>query len=126
MKRSWFGFFLLLLLLAGSFSVTVTMEKIHQEPVQALLQAAQHSEDHRWEAASAALNRARGQWEATEHLRRCFADHTPVEEIAAGFARLSALSPEDDPAEFAATCRELATKAAAIADAHRLNLRNLL
>ena len=101
MKRSWFGLGLLLVLLGLSLLVTWGMTAVHA-PVEGQL--------HRAEAG----------WNMWRGFRGCFADHTPVEEIDARFARLRSCSEEEFPALAAETAKMVGT----IADAHALNLWN--
>ena len=77
MKRSWIGFFLLLVLLAAGFLSTWRMTAIH-EPVEAqLLQAAYWASLEDWETAGLFFQKAERNWKKWEHFRACFADHTP-------------------------------------------------
>ena len=120
MKRSWFGFVLLILLLFGSFLSTRVMTAIH-EPIEAeLLQAAQCAMDGNWEKAGKAFR------EAEEHVRSCFADHTPVEEIDGDFELLKVYCAAREGASFAGGCLQLARQVAAVGEAHEFVWWNLL
>ena len=50
----------------------------------------------------------------------------PMEDIDSLFARLSAYAAQEETAEYAAACRELARRVEAVADAHRLTWWNLM
>ena len=126
MKRSWSGFFLLLvLLLAGLFSAW-QMTGIH-EPIEAqLLQAAYWASVEEWKTAGKFFEKARESWKNSEHFRSCFADHNPVEDIDAAFAMLEVYCTAREEITFQAACRDLARKVAAVGEAHKLVWWNLL
>lgn len=118
MKRSWFGFFLLLALLAGSILATWIMVRLH-EPVEAdLVSASDFALEEDWIRANHFFREAEARWTKWEHLRSCFADHTPVEEIDAAFALLQVYGSAREELAFAGGCRELAKQVAAIGEAH--------
>ena len=126
MKRSWIGFALLLLLLLGGIPSTRLMVRIH-EPVEAeLLQAAQCAMEDNWERAEALFREAEDNWKQWEHVRNCFADHTPVEEIDADFALLKVCCATRETVSFSGGCRSLARQVAAVGEAHELVWWNLL
>lgn len=120
MKRSWFGLGLLLVLLGLSLLVTWGMTAVHA-PVEGQLHRAEAAAvEENWEQARAAASQAEAGWNKWRGFRGCFADHTPVEEIDARFARLRSCSEEEFPALAAETAKMVGT----IADAHALNLWN--
>ena len=126
MKRSWIGFFLLIALLLCSILSARFMVRIH-EPMEAeLIQAASHAAEGRWEQADICFRSAEARWKNTEHLRSCFADHTPVEEIDADFALLKVLSASRETISFAGGCLQLARQVAAVGEAHECVWWNLL
>ena len=126
MKRSWFGFVLLILLLFGCFLSTRVMTAIH-EPIEAeLLQAARYAMDGNWEKAGKAFWEAEESWKQWEHVRSCFADHTPVEEIDGDFELLKVFCAAREGASFAGGCLQLARQVAAVGEAHELVWWNLL
>lgn len=126
MKRSWMGLGLLLLLLALGLLTTWVMGNIHEPVARNLEQAAEFTSQGNRTAASACFVQARTNWEQWSRLRSCLADHSPVEEIDAAFARLQVYCAAREDAAFAADCRELAKKVAAVGDAHGLLWWNLL
>ena len=126
MKRSWFGFFLLLLLLAASLFASRTMVTIHAENAEALNQAARFAMKENWAGAAFATAQAKHNWEKWDLLRSALADHTPSEEIDALFAALEVYGSAKDKVAFSALCRELSLKMLAIGDAHSLKFHNLL
>lgn len=125
MKRSWFGLFLLLLLLAIALTVTWAMTELHRPVALQLRQAAERALDEDWESAQVLSASAGAQWERWAHVRLCFADHTPIEDIDSIFAQLSAYAAGREETDFAAACRELAQKVEAVGQAHSLSLWNL-
>ena len=126
MKRSWFGFFLLLVLLVCCILVTAAMVRIH-EPIEArLIQAAQCAMEENWEKAEAFFREAEEGWEEREHFRACFADHAPVEEIDGDFQMLRIFCAAREQSAFAGGCRQLARQVAAVGEAHELVWWNLI
>ena len=109
MKRLWVGIILLLILLAGTMAVTVAMDHIYAPMVEALeagdLEAA---EERYW------------RW---RDLTAAFADHGPMEEMDALFARAEIC---EDAQERKALCAELAQRAKAMSNAHSPTWWNLL
>ena len=79
-----------------------------------------------WENARTAAAGAESGWEKHRDLSSLLADHTPMEEIDALFARIGICSAARDAAEFAAACGELSRHVMAMGDAHRLTWQNLL
>ncbi|MBO7253176.1 MAG: DUF4363 family protein [Oscillospiraceae bacterium] len=126
MKRSWFGFILLILLLILSLVASYAMDQIHEEAANHLQQASQLGMSGNWPAAAYQIALVRHQWERWHFLRSVLADHTPIEAIEEGFSGLEVYGEGRERIAFAALCRELAQQMKALADAHRLNLHNLL
>ena len=126
MKRSWIGFFLLLVLLAGSMLATWAMLRIH-EPVEAdLKRAAEFALEENWIRANQYFREAEARWIKWERLRACFSDHNPVEEIDAAFAMLKVYSSAREGIAFAGGCRDLSRKVAAVGEAPEFVWWNLL
>ena len=126
MKRNIIGFGLLLALLALGLITSGSMEKRH-EPIQAALDAAADSAAaENWQGAGMLLQETKGRWERGWRFDAALADHAPMEEIDAIFARLQEYCREEDTGEFAAGCRELSRLVKAMTDAHKPNWWNLL
>ena len=126
MKRSWIGFFMLVELLLGSLWSARTMVTIH-EPIEGKLkQAAQLSMDGNWDQAATLFQEAGKDWERWEHIRTCFADHNPVEEIDADFQLLKVCCAAREMISFSGGCLQLARQVAAVGEAHELVWWNLL
>lgn len=126
MKRCWVGAIFLLVLLLVSLGVSWAMDRIHEPIGEDLNRAAELALLGNWEGSRQLFLQARGRWDEYEHVRACFADHTPVEEVDAGFRALEVYCLARETADFAAHARELARKTAAMGDAHGLSWWNVL
>lgn len=125
MRRVWIGVIFLLALLVSSLTATWAMDRIHG-PVEAdLNRAAEQAMAGDWEEGTRLFTQARDRWDKWEHLRFSLADHTPVEEISAAFRALEVYCTDREDTEFAAHCRELARKTAAVGEAHSLTWWNI-
>lgn len=120
MKRSWIGFFLLMVLLTGAAVSAFAMVCIHEPIEEDLKQASRCALLGDWDNADRYFQKAQGQWKRWEHLRTCFADHNPVEQIDGDFEALEVYCRTREDVAFAADCRELARKVAAVGEAHQL------
>ncbi len=125
MKRSWFGFALLMVLLIIALAVTWVMGEIHRPISRDLRQAADAALSEDWGDAAAAAQRAKSKWQRWGNVRLCFADHTPAEDIDSLFGGLEAYEAEKEAADFAAACLQLKEKVDAVREAHGLSLWNL-
>lgn len=126
MKRSWIGFALLLVLLVLAVLSTWAMDRIHAPLEEALNQAAQCAQQGDWTNAERLSRQAMENWKKFEDFRGFLADHTPTEEIDSGFATLQVYCHNREPLAFAALCRDLAQKCAAVGEAHGLSWKNIL
>lgn len=109
MKRLWVGIILLLILLAGTLAVTGAMDRIYAPMVEALEAGDLEKAEQRY-----------GRW---RQLTAAFADHGPMEEMDALFARAEICGDEQ---ERKALCAELAQRAKAMSNAHSPTWWNLL
>lgn len=125
MKRCWIGVGFLVVLLCTSLAVSWGMEKIHKPIEQELNRAAECALREDWKQGSRHFERAKESWDRWEHIRFSFADHNPVEEISAGFRGLEVYRAAREETDFAARCRELARKVAAVGEAHGISWWNL-
>ena len=126
MKRSWIGFGLLLLLLAASLLVTAMMTRIHEDISLELLQASECALLGEWENVQMFQHRARRKWEKWAHFRACFSDHTPAENIDAGFAAMDIYRRAKDATAYRSACAGLTVQIGALGEAHALVWWNLL
>ena len=109
MKRLWVGILLLLVLLAGTLAVTVAMDRIYAPMAEALV--------------AGDLEAAEERYQRWRQLTAAFADHGPMEEMDALFARAEVCGDEQ---ERRALCAELAQRAKAMSNAHSPTWWNLL
>lgn len=126
MKRMYIGLGLLAVMLAVGIWVTVMFDRIHA-PLSATLdqaQAAALAGD--WEQAGILTGQAHAQWRRARELIAAVADHAPLEEMDALFARLEVLQQMHQADEFASDCAELSSLASAMADSQRILWWNLL
>ena len=126
MRRSWIGFALLLVLLAGGIAATLGMRKCHEPIARELADAAEQTMHGDWGQAQALLRRARSDWGRSRRFAACFADHTPMEEIDALFAQAEVYAAAREEAEFAARCAELSKRMEAMGNAHGAQWWNVL
>ena len=118
MKRSWIGFSLLLILLVVSLIVTGFMTRIHESIELDLRQAGRCALDRDWESAELFQRRALRTWRKWAHLRACFADHNPVEDIDADFAALEVYLQTRETISYSALSSALSSQVAAVGEAH--------
>lgn len=126
MKRCWIGAGFLLVLLIASLTVTCVMNRIHDPIEKSLNLAAEYAMQEDWKRGSQLFFQAKEDWDRWEHFRFSFADHTPVEEISAKFRGLEVYCAAREEEDFAAHCRELARKVAAVGEAHGISWWNIL
>ena len=126
MKRSWIGFFLLLVLLAAGIGSTWVMDRVHAPVARLLRQAAEDAVVEDWDDAGRTLGRAKQQWKKWEHFRACLSDHGPVEEITASLEALTVFCEAREKTAFRALCLELAKLVEAVGDAHGSYWWNLM
>ena len=126
MKRNFLGFALLIGLLVLGLVTARSMQRRH-DPIQgALDSAAKAAGAENWDRAGMLLREAKRGWERGWQADAALADHAPMEEIDALFARLLEFCREEDTGEFTAGCRELSRLVKAMTDAHKPNWWNLL
>lgn len=126
MKRSWFGFVLLLILLLFGFLSSLAIEDAHAPIADKLELAADAALKRNWASAAWHTADARDRWEQWEMFRAGFCDHGPTEEVDALFAALEVYGSSRERIAFAALCREMAEKIQAIGQSHGLNWKNIL
>lgn len=124
--REAVGAGLLALLLLGGLFTAWDMGRTHSEISRQIGDAAWFALAEDWEAARTAAAAAEHRWQSHRTLSSLLADHTPMEQIDALFARIGICSAARDATEFAAACSELSRYVQAMGDAHRLSWQNLL
>mgnify|MGYP002551315613 FL=1 len=125
MKRSWIGFVLLLVLLAGGIAATWGMAKCHEPIARDLENAAKMALQGDMAQGEALMLQAREAWGRSRRLGACFADHTPMEEIDALFAEVEVYAAAREETDFAAGCAALSRKVEAMGQAHGASWWNL-
>ena len=126
MKRGMAGGILLLAVFLISLLGGRIMERRYEPMARTLGAAADLAAAGEWGEAKALTRRARAEWEKGWHFAGIFADHTPMEDVDALFARLEVYEKQGAVTAFAAGCGELSRRVEALADAHRLSWWNLL
>ena len=124
MKRFVLGISLLAALLIGSLAVGKGVEQRTHPVVQNLKQAISLAGTGAGEAALAAVEQAKAQWDRGWQFAAAFADHEPLDEVDDLFGALSAYLP--DSGEFTAYCRQLIRRAEAVIRDQTLSWWNLL
>lgn len=113
------------LLLTGLLS-SWDMGKTHRDISGYLEDAAWFALGSDWENARIAAAAAEDRWESHRDLSSLLADHTPMEEIDALFAKVNICSAARRKEDFAVLCAELSRKMEAMGEAHQLSWQNLL
>ena len=126
MTRGIIGILILVLLLAAGLFVQWTMVSLQAPITGELIQAAQAAAREDWATAKRHQETAQRGWGRAWRLTAAFADHQPMEDVDSLFARLPIYAAEEETAEFAAGCRELARRVKAMYEAHSLTWWNLL
>lgn len=126
MTRGIIGCLLLVLLLAAGLFVQWAVSSLQSPITGELTQAAQAAAREDWDTARLHQETAQRGWHRVWHLMAAFADHAPMEDVDSLFARLPAYAAQEETAEFAASCRELARRIRAMYEAHSLTWWNLL
>lgn len=126
MKRGIFGLGILLVFLGLGLWGSYAMSRFHEPVADALEQAAQTALAGDLELAVQDAKAAQAKWERRWNQVAVLADHTPMDEIDAMFARLEIYGQSGNAADFAAHCNQLATLISATAEAHELSWWNLL
>lgn len=126
MTRTVIGFLILISLLVSGLLVQQEMTHIHRPVSQTLDLSAERAAENDWETARKLSRQAQSTWETHWKFSAAFADHNPMEEIDSLFARAQVSCQQEDVLEYAATCRELARRLDAMAEAHTLTWWNLL
>lgn len=124
MRRFGLGIGLLVVLLVISLATGKMMEQIHDPVAKHLEQAVSLAADGAADAAVAAVQMAKEQWERGWKFLAAFADHAPMEEVDDLFNAVTAYSP--DSQEFGAYCRQLIQRTAAVLRSQILSWWNLL
>ena len=126
MKRSRFGFGLLLvLLILGAVSAWAMVDSL--EPMsETIRQAGEAALQENWREAEEISGRVKETWETRFPFFASLSDHEPMENINGLFAQLDVYGQSRDPQNFAAVCAQIGEDLEAMGEAHRLKWWNLL
>lgn len=125
MKRLWLGVAVLAALLAAGFWA-MHYADAHQDGLcRHLDEAKQAALEENWDAVRDLTVEAAALWEDSWDIWAALSDHTVLDEIDAGFARLEVYCRHGHATDYAAESGALARQIQALGDGHRLNLRNL-
>lgn len=125
MKRLWIGLGVLLALLAAGIWAMEYADRIHGSVSSSLEEAARAAVAEDWENAARLQAEAREKWEKRWGVTAALADHTELDEIDAGFARLEIYCRDRHATDFAAQSASLARLVAALGEGHRLSWQAL-
>ena len=126
MKRSKFGFGLLLALLILGLVSTWAIIRSTAPITETLRRAGERGFLGDWDDAMASMAEAKGCWEKTYPLCASLTDHEPMEDINSLFAQLEVYGESRDTRNFVAVCALLAEELNAIGEAHTLKWWNVL
>jgi hypothetical protein len=126
MKRSKFGFGLLLALLILGLVSTWAIIRSTAPITETLRRAGERGFLGDWDDAMASMAEAKGCWEKTYPLCASLTDHEPMEDINSLFAQLEVYGESRDTRNFVAVCALLAENLNAIGEAHTLKWWNIL
>ena len=124
--RTVVGVVLLVALLIGGILSAGGMDQRNEAIAARLETAAEQALAGNMSQAGDTARAAREAWESGWNIRAAFTDHSPMEQIDGGFARLQLYEKIQDPTAFASVCVELAKQVEAIGDAHGAQWWNIL
>ena len=125
MKRSIYGFGMLLILLAAGIVSTCYMQQCHEAVKQSLTNAAAHAQVGQWEPAEENLQQAKTLWDEKWGITAALSDHEPMETVNDLLAQLEIFAREQDQTHFCAICAQLQEALNAIGEAHSVAWWNL-
>ena len=126
MRRTWLGIGLMVILIGLGIFETCKISQLEAPLSELLDAAAQAALEQDLEQTGALLTQAQSQWEGHWDFLAAMTHHGPMEEIDNLFARAESLLQSQAIPELAACCTQISQQVQALADAHRLTLRNLL
>lgn len=126
MKRMWLGIGLLVLFLVIGLWGSYAMTRQHEPLADQLQRAADLAVAGDLPAALQLAEAAQKSWDSHWHATATLADHNPMDEIDAHFARLPVYAEMSHQADFAACCTQLAALISATAEAHTFSWWNIL
>jgi len=125
-KRFLIGLSTLSLLFAIGLFVAISTDRMYQPVVDLLEEAADSALSGSFEDAISKTENAKALWDKQKAKTATVADHTPMEEIDRLFTEAEIYAQAEEKPHFAACCAQLASIVQNMADAHAMNLWNLL
>ena len=126
MKRLYIGVCVLLILLLLGLFISLATEYMYTPVSQLLEEATQAALSDNFAFATQKMEEAKKLWEHYKAATATVADHTPMEEIDHMFSEAHIYAKSNDTPHFAACCAQLSVMVRDMADAHSMNLWNLL
>ncbi len=126
MTRFIIGLITLSLLLAIGLFVATATGRAYTPVIALLEQAADTALNGSFEDAVSKAQEAKNLWDKHKGKTATVADHTPMEEIDQLFTEAEIYAKSEEKPHFAACCAQLASAVQNMADAHAMNLWNLL
>ena len=126
MKRFLIGLVTLTLLFSVGLFAASTTDRMYAPVTRLLNKAAESALNGSFEEAIAQAEEAQALWDKHKNKTATMADHTPMEEIDLLFAEMDIYGKSEEKPHFAACCAQLASMVQNMADAHAMNLWNLL
>lgn len=126
MNRLWLGIGVLAALLGCSLWVTGRSGKVHGDISQRLEQAAQAALAEDWPAVAVMTEQIHRRWDDNLRFSTAFSEHSLLDEVEAGIARLEVYLSRHQASDYAAQSAALARRVEALEEAHRLSWNNLL
>ena len=124
--RTVIGVVLLVVLLIGGILSAGGMDRHNQDIAARLEAAAEQALAGDMVQAGGTAREAQEAWESGWNVCAAFTDHSPMEQIDGGFARLQLYEKIQDATAFAGICVELSKQVQAVGDAHGAEWWNIL
>lgn len=125
MKRGWLGIGILVLFLFLGVTISIAMENTHLPTCNLLEQAVEKTEEGDFDRAVELGMQAKSRWESHWNGTAVVADHSPMDDVDALFAEMEIYGQTNEKPHFAASCKELAQRLAAVAEAHKFSWWNI-
>ena len=126
MKRLYIGVCVLLILFLLGLLISFATNQMYAPISRLLEEAAQAALSEDMAVATQKAKEAKQLWDKCKSATATVADHTPMEEIDHMFSEADIYAQSGEKPHFAACCAQLAVMVQDMADAHRMNLWNLL
>lgn len=126
MKRLVIGIVTLSLLFSAGLFVASSTQRLYQPIITLLEDATQNALKDNFPQAVRQAAEAKAIWDSHKKKTATVADHTPMEDIDLMFAEAEIYAKTEETPHFAACCAQLASMVQNMADAHAMNLWNLL